>query len=75
MACTSDLFDHTTKLADSCPNADVLIIAGNLSHQSRWSDIVRFQKCLDDLPVKHKILVAGSADLCFNLDKLSAEQA
>lgn len=75
IACTSDLFDQTTKLVDSCPPADVLIIAGNLSRASRWSDLVKFRQCLADLPVKYKIFVPGSADLAFNLDKLTPAQA
>jgi hypothetical protein len=55
--------------------ADVLIIAGNISRYSKWIDIVKFKKCLDDLPTKYKILIPGSSDLCFNLDQLNNEQA
>ncbi|CAF1168449.1 unnamed protein product [Adineta steineri] len=74
IACTSDIFDHTTKLSDSCPLADVLIIAGNISRYSKWTDIVRFEKCLNDLPIKYKIVIPGSSDICFNLENLTNEQ-
>ncbi|CAF3445960.1 unnamed protein product [Rotaria sp. Silwood1] len=74
IACTSDIFDNITKLVDSCPLADVLIIAGNISRYSKWTDIVKFRKCLDDLPTKYKILLPGSSDLCFNLENLTNEQ-
>ncbi|CAF0935796.1 unnamed protein product [Rotaria sordida] len=74
IACTSDIFDNTTKLVDSCPQADILIIAGNISRYSKWIDIVKFRKCLDDLPIKYKILLPGSSDICFNLENLTNEQ-
>ncbi|CAF1213988.1 unnamed protein product [Rotaria magnacalcarata] len=75
IACTSDIFDNITKLVDSCPPADILIIAGNISRTSKWTDIVKFRKSLDDLPTTYKILVPGSSDYCFNLEDLTDEQA
>lgn len=46
-----------------------------MSRTSKWTDIVKFKKSLDDLPTKYKILVPGNSDYCFNLENLNNEQS
>jgi Icc-related predicted phosphoesterase len=49
----------------SIPDGDILIHAGDLSNKGDLKEVVLFNKWLKTLPHKHKIIIAGNCDFCF----------
>jgi len=47
------------------PEGDVLIHAGDLTRHGSLEDVIEFDDFLGTLPHRHKIIVAGNHDLCF----------
>lgn len=51
------------------PDGDILIHAGDITGQGTYEDLEDFNEWLGSLPHKHKIIVAGNHDWCFEWDK------
>ncbi len=47
------------------PKADVVICAGDCCNSGSLEDVIAFNGWFSRLPCKHKILVAGNHDVCF----------
>ncbi len=47
------------------PDGDILIHAGDLTNHGELSDVQSFNKWLGALPHKHKVVIAGNHDFCF----------
>lgn len=60
---TSDTHGRHEKV--TVPPGDVFIHAGDLSAHGSLADVARFNQWLGTLPHRHKIIIAGNHDLCF----------
>jgi Icc-related predicted phosphoesterase len=49
----------------SIPNGDILIFAGDISRYGLLSELDEFNSFLGPLPHRHKIMIAGNHDFCF----------
>lgn len=47
------------------PNGDVVICAGDFCNSGSLEDVIAFNGWFSRLPCRHKILVAGNHDVCF----------
>jgi len=56
---------HAMERSLVVPEGDVLIHAGDFSGRGSLSDLEDFLEWYNDLPHKHKILIAGNHDWCF----------
>lgn len=54
------------------PDGDILVHAGDFSGRKSLKDLIRLNKWFGTLPHKHKILVAGNHDWCWENDKNTA---
>jgi Icc-related predicted phosphoesterase len=66
---------HGHHRAVKIPNGDVLVHAGDLTMDGDLDDVVDFNNFLGALPHRHKIVVAGNHDFCFERHRESAEAA
>jgi Icc-related predicted phosphoesterase len=66
---THGLHDHV-----DVPDGDVLIHAGDLTNRGDLEDVARFDAFLAGLPHRHKIVVAGNHDFCFENRRQEARQ-
>lgn len=57
------------------PAGDVLIHAGDISTRGELADIEAFDRFLAGLPHRHKIVIAGNHDFCFERDPDRARNA
>lgn len=66
------LLSDTHTLTDNLvvPDGDVLVCAGDITNSGELFDLMKFGCFLNDLPHKHKIVIAGNHDFCFE-NKLS----
>ncbi len=55
---------HNSK--PSVPDGDVLVIAGDLTHQGKLEQVTDVADWLKVLPHKHKVIIAGNHDFCFD---------
>ncbi|XP_075241041.1 metallophosphoesterase domain-containing protein 1-like [Convolutriloba macropyga] len=62
--CLSDT--HSKHLDIDLPEGDVLIHTGDISMRGDASEIELFNKWLQDLPFKHKVVIAGNHDMCLD---------
>lgn len=51
------------------PNGDVLVVAGDITNRGNLNDVVNFSDWAKKLPHKHKIIIAGNHDFCFEDDR------
>jgi Icc-related predicted phosphoesterase len=51
------------------PEGDVLVVAGDISSIGKKKDIVSFHEFLKQVPCKHKVVIAGNHDWCFENSK------
>lgn len=63
IVCISDT--HTLHDQVSIPDGDILIHAGDLTNRGSFQDVVDFNNWLGQLPHRHKIIIAGNHDFCF----------
>lgn len=56
------------------PDGDVLIHAGDFLGRGKLYELESFNKWLGNLPHKHKIIVAGNHDWCFERDEFLARE-
>ena len=47
------------------PDGDLLIVAGDICAHGRLADVSRFNQWLKSLPHRHKVVIAGNHDRCF----------
>lgn len=47
------------------PDGDILVHAGDLTRRGRLEDVAAFDGWLAALPHRHKVVIAGNHDLCF----------
>jgi Icc-related predicted phosphoesterase len=57
------------------PPGDVLVHAGDLTTSGTLEDVVRFDGWLATLPHRHKIVIAGNHDFCFERDAAACRRA
>ncbi len=50
------------------PEGDILIHAGDITNNGNIADVIEFNSFLGTLPHKHKIVIAGNHDFCFERD-------
>lgn len=55
------------------PRADVVICAGDFCNSGSLEDVVAFNGWFSRLPCRHKIIVAGNHDVCFEKSPLLAK--
>lgn len=56
---------HTMHRGIDIPDGDVLIHAGDITGRGSFHQIIDFCTWLEQLPHKHKIVIAGNHDWCF----------
>jgi Icc-related predicted phosphoesterase len=61
------------KDASGIPDGDVLIHAGDITSRGYYSDVKKFNKVMGELNHKHKIIIAGNHDFCFEENRRKAE--
>jgi hypothetical protein len=54
------------------PPGDVLVHAGDITMKGGKNEMLDFDKWLGELPHKHKVVICGNHDFCF---EYSAEEA
>jgi Icc-related predicted phosphoesterase len=55
------------------PEGDILIHAGDLTNQGSLEDVISFNSWISKLPHKHKVVIAGNHDFCFERRPQQAE--
>jgi Icc-related predicted phosphoesterase len=68
----SDTHNHHRQI--EVPDGDILIHAGDLTDMGDLSDVGDFNDWLGTLPHKHKLVIAGNHDFCFENNPESAEK-
>lgn len=53
-------------------NVDILIHAGDFTLRGKEHEVKDFSNWLGEVPIKHKIVVAGNHDLCFQDNPVQA---
>lgn len=56
---------HSLHRKVAVPDGDILIHAGDMTNVGDIHDVVDFAKWMQELPHKHKVVVAGNHDFCF----------
>lgn len=56
---------HSLHRQVEIPHSDILIHAGDITNKGSLEDVEDFNQWLGDLPHKHKIIIAGNHDFCF----------
>lgn len=65
--CFSDTHGkHNLIPKDSCPEADVLLHAGDFTNTGELEQVESFNEWLSNYPAKHKIVIAGNHDITFH---------
>lgn len=64
--CTSDLHGHYS--FDRWPDADVLVIAGDITSYGRRAEYSRFNLQVEACQYRHVVVIAGNHDLAFQDD-------
>jgi len=57
--------DNHTYFDIDVPDGDILICAGDITSTGELSTIHKFNEFLGSLPHKHKVVIAGNHDFCF----------
>ena len=72
VVCISDT--HMRHELISVPDGDVLVHAGDFTRRGSLEDVERFDAWLGTLPHRHKIVIAGNHDWCFQLAAAEARR-
>jgi len=64
--CMSDTHSLTPHLKMAVPDGDVFVHAGDFTRAGNPSEIREFNTWLGKLPHKHKVVIAGNHELCFD---------
>ena len=73
IVCLSDTHGRHKKVKD-IPDGDVLVFAGDVTPRGEIGNLGNFNKWVGKFPHKHKILVAGNHDWCFERENLLARE-
>ena len=65
IVCISDTHMRHDKI--EVPDGDVLVHAGDFTRRGAMGDVTRFNEWLGTLPHRHKVVIAGNHDWCFQL--------
>ena len=63
IVCVSDT--HANHRKTVIPDGDLLLHAGDLTGHGRLEDVEDFDRWLGTLPHRHKVVIAGNHDFCF----------
>ncbi len=63
IVCVSDT--HARHHLTVVPDGDVLVHAGDITRRGKLEDVESFDRWLGTLPHKHKIVICGNHDFCF----------
>lgn len=63
LICVSDT--HARHHLTEVPDGDILIHAGDITRQGQLEDVSAFDEWLGKLPHRHKIVICGNHDFCF----------
>lgn len=63
IVCVSDT--HARHHLTRVPNGDILVHAGDLTRHGSLDDVEAFDRWLGHLPHRHKIVICGNHDFCF----------
>lgn len=74
LVCISDTHGLHANMFEEIPDGDVLIHAGDMCNTGTLSEVQKFNAWLGELPHKHKIVIAGNHDFCFERQPESAER-
>lgn len=66
---------HALHGSVTIPPGDVLVHAGDLTRRGLLADVREFDEFLVALPHRHKIVIAGNHDFCFEKDRKKSEAA
>jgi len=69
LVCISDTHGRHDLMNNQIPEGDVLVVAGDISNIGKKKDIVSFHEFLKQVPCKHKVVIAGNHDWCFENSK------
>jgi Icc-related predicted phosphoesterase len=70
IVCISDTHTRHGKL--TVPDGDVLVHAGDFTGHGHENEVRRFDAWLGSLPHRHKVVIAGNHDFCFENDPIEA---
>ena len=70
--CLSDTHNYYENF--NIPNGDVLLFAGDMCNRDHIMELKEFNLFLEDLPHKHKIIIAGNHDFLFHRKLLRSIQ-
>lgn len=73
IVCISDTHALHKNIKD-IPDGDILIHAGDLTNKGELKDVESFNSWLKKLPHKHKIVIAGNHDFCFEQKNIAARE-
>jgi len=59
---------HALHRAISIPDGDILVHAGDITNTGALDDVADFNEYVGSLPHRHKIVIAGNHDFCFERD-------
>jgi Icc-related predicted phosphoesterase len=59
---------HSCHRRLAIPEGDLLIHAGDMTNTGSWQELQDFNEWLGTLPHKHKIVIAGNHDFCWERD-------
>ncbi|WP_372371198.1 metallophosphatase domain-containing protein [Candidatus Uabimicrobium sp. HlEnr_7] len=65
---------HNRRPQVTIPDGDILIHAGDITSKGALRDVRRFNNYLGELPHKHKIVIAGNHDFCFEREREAAQK-
>ncbi len=63
---------HNQHRALQVPDGDILIHAGDITRRGDLADVRDFNAFLGTLPHRHKVVIAGNHDFCFESDPAAA---
>jgi predicted phosphohydrolase len=63
IVCISDT--HARHHLSNVPDGDILVHAGDLTSHGDLEDVESFDRWLGDLPHRHKVVICGNHDFCF----------
>jgi len=70
IVCVSDT--HANHRKTVIPDGDLLLHAGDLTGHGRLEDVEDFDRWLGTLPHRHKVVIAGNHDFCFQEQAVEA---
>ncbi|VTU01863.1 metallophosphoesterase : 239AB OS=Microscilla marina ATCC 23134 GN=M23134_04270 PE=4 SV=1: Metallophos [Gemmataceae bacterium] len=63
IVCVSDT--HARHHLTEVPDGDVLVHAGDITRRGKLEDVESFNRWLGSLPHRHKVVICGNHDFCF----------